>query len=657
MKKVLVRGPALTRTGYGEHCRFVLRALRQYSDHFDIYLIPVNWGHSNWIWEDDEEREWLDKIIKKTAIYSGNGGAYDLSIQVTVPNEWQKMAPVNVGITAGIETNRVAPVWLQKVNEMDKVITISKHSKETLVNTIYEGIDSRTNQKAVLRCNKSVDIVHYPVKTFEKTGLNLKLKTDFNYLCVAQWGPRKNVSNLITWFVEEFFDNPEVGLVCKLFAKGGSIIDKYHMRSAVENVLKKYPDRKCKVYLLHGDLTDQEMHSLYQHPKIKSYVSLSHGEGFGLPHFEAAYSGLPVIAPDWSGHLDFLYMPKKDKKKKAKLRPCFARVDYTLQPIPQEAVWEGVLEKESMWCYPQQGSFKMRLREVYKEYGRFKKQATTLQKWIIKTFSEEKQLNLMAEHINGGKLVSVKAEDLPKISLVTSMYEADDYVEQLFEDITRQTIFKDKCEWIIINANSPGNEDTVVQKYLEKYPDNIIYKKLDHDPGIYDTWNMGIKMATGEYVTNVNCDDRRSPDGLEKQAKLLASNKDVDLVYNDSYLVHEPNIMWESVPPDCQRYKFEEFSKEAMLRGNLPHNNPMWKKDLHEQFGYFNQYYKSAGDWDFWLRCSFGGAQFKKHPEILGVYYFNPLGMSTNPEHDSWKKEHEREIFQNYLELLQQSAA
>ena len=65
--KVLVRGPALTRTGYGEHCRFVLRSLRQ-CEGLDLYLMPVNWGQSTWLWEDNEERSWTDSIIKKTAL-------------------------------------------------------------------------------------------------------------------------------------------------------------------------------------------------------------------------------------------------------------------------------------------------------------------------------------------------------------------------------------------------------------------------------------------------------------------------------------------------------------------------------------------------------------------------------------------------------------
>ena len=141
------------------------------------------------------------------------------------------------------------------------------------------------------------------------------------------------------------------------------------------------------------------MHSLYKHSKIKAFVSLSHGEGFGLPHFEAAYSGLPVIAPEWSGYLDFLCMPKKDKKGKVKIKPHFATVDYDLSPIPENAVWEGVLQKDSMWAFPQQGSYKMRLREVLKDHGRYKSQAKRLQKHILSNFKENDQLNKLKSSI------------------------------------------------------------------------------------------------------------------------------------------------------------------------------------------------------------------------------------------------------------------
>ena len=392
-KKVIVRAPVLTRSGYGEHGRFVCRALRSREDLFDIYIIPINWGQTGWIIEDNEERSWLDERIKETSIYAQQGGQFDISIQVTIPNEWQAMAPINIGVTAGIETTKVDPVWLEMANKMDKVITISEHSKRGFVASSFKGQNAQTGQDMTLTCTSPVEVVHYPAKTFENLPeLDLDFDYDFNYLVVVQCGPRKNIDNTIRWFVEENIDQ-EVGLVVKTFRKNNSIKDRAETEKQISRVLAKYPERKCKVYLIHGDMSDEEMHSLYVHPKIKCLVSLTHGEGFGLPLFEASYSGLPVIAPGWSGQCDFLYAPfqgsKKKKGKKKSRHPYFAEVEYDMGPIPQEAVWDGVLIESSMWCYPQEGSYKMKLRQVRKNYDKWKKKATTLQKWVLKNFRKE----------------------------------------------------------------------------------------------------------------------------------------------------------------------------------------------------------------------------------------------------------------------------
>ena len=399
MKKVVVRGPVLTRTGYGEHTRFLLRSLRTIEDKIDIYLLPIAWGESNWIWEDNEEREWYDLLIKKTAMYAQHGeGKYDVSIQVTIPNEWKGLAPVNIGVTAGIETTKVAPLWLQNANYMDKLIVVSNHAKTSFETTMYTGTN-KEKEEVTLQCEKDISVVPYPVKSYNKVELDLNLSTDFNFLTIAQWGPRKNIENTIVWFVEEFIDNPKVGLVVKAFGRGGSLIDRQAVTNKLKQVLSKYENRKCKVYLLHGDLSEDEMHSLYSHQQIKAFVSLTHGEGYGLPHFEAAYCGLPVIAPEWSGYLDFLRMPVKNKKGKVKNKSHFACVDFDIRPVQKEAVWDGVLQADSMWCFAQQGSYKMKLREVSKDYGRFKKQAKQLQTWILKNFAEDKILNQLVEEL------------------------------------------------------------------------------------------------------------------------------------------------------------------------------------------------------------------------------------------------------------------
>ena len=344
-----------------------------------------------------------------------------MTIQVTIPNEWEKIAPVNIGVTAGIETTKVAPQWIEKSQIVDHIITISEHSKNTFLNSVYQAHNEQTGEMIPnFRCTTPMDVVHYPVKDFEPAELDIDFETDFNFLTIAQISPRKNIVNTIKWFVEEFIDQP-VGLVAKVSTINNSTADRSHTKKTIEKMLGEYKNRKCKVYLLHGSMTDEEMTSLYQHPKIKAYLTLTHGEGFGLPIFEAAYNELPIIAPDWSGHVDFLYAPVKDKKTgKEKVKAHFAKVKYTLQPIQKEAHWDGVLQKDSMWCYAEQGSYKMRLREMYKDYNRFKSDAKKLNKWIRKNFNAETLYDKFCQYL------------LNYVD-TTSNEEVDDMFQKLFQ--------------------------------------------------------------------------------------------------------------------------------------------------------------------------------------------------------------------------------
>jgi hypothetical protein len=204
-KKVLLKGPLLTRSGYGEQARFALRSLRSRQDLFEIFIQPLQWGSTSWASEMDEERVWIDQIIEKTIGYIQQGGQFDISLQVTIPNEFERLAPVNVGYTAGIETTRVTPQWIQKANEMDKIIVVSNHSKHVFQNTEYQAKNTQTGEEVTLRTQTPVEAVGYPVKTFDSLPeLQLQLTTAFNFLTVAQFGPRKNLQNTIKWFIEEF---------------------------------------------------------------------------------------------------------------------------------------------------------------------------------------------------------------------------------------------------------------------------------------------------------------------------------------------------------------------------------------------------------------------------------------------------------------------
>ena len=228
----------------------------------------------------------------------------------------------------------------------------------------------------------------------------------------------------------------------------------------------------------------------------------------------------------------------------------------------------------------------------------------------------------------------------PKISIITSVYDGDCFIEGFLQDITQQTIF-DQCELILINANSPGNEEPIIKKYMNMHP-NIIYAKLDSDPGLYATWNMAIKVAQGIYITNANLDDRLAHDCYEVHAAHLDEYTDVDLVYSDKYITKQPNETFDkhtgskwAPSPQATRENMNEC---------WPCANPMWRKSLHDRFGLFDEEYRCSGDWEMWLRALQGGAQLKKVPGYYLLYYHNPKGLSTGWCYRSDNKRDQKKI-------------
>lgn len=216
--------------------------------------------------------------------------------------------------------------------------------------------------------------------------------------------------------------------------------------------------------------------------------------------------------------------------------------------------------------------------------------------------------------------------DMPRVSLITSLYKGDDFIEGFLADMVRQTIFNE-CELIIINANSPGNEEPIIQKYCDRYP-NIIYERLPADPGIYGTWNYAIKKARAPLITNANLDDRRNPASLEMQAQALEQDPSVDLVYGAVLLTYHPHETFEKNSA-VGRIDPAPFAPSQMYRC-LPGPQPMWRASLHSRYGFFDESFAIAGDFEFWNRLASRGVRFKKIAGTIGLYYNNPCGLSTD---------------------------
>ena len=264
---------------------------------------------------------------------------------------------------------------------MDKILVVSNHARSTYINTKVNAVNRSTGESVPYNLDTPVEVVWESTPRPEPENIpGLNLDYDFNFVMVSQVSPRKNFVNALKWWVEEFIDQ-EVGLVIKGNIKCNSLSDYIHLEPIVSSILSKYPDRKCKVYLLHGDLSSGQMIGLYTNPRIKAMVNIAHGEGFGLPMFEAAREGLPIVTIGWSGQVDFL-MDGENKN--------FQEVEFSLSPVQPEAVWNGVIEKDSMWASADQGSYKIALRRTFKNYDQAYEKAQEAQEYISKNFNDEK---------------------------------------------------------------------------------------------------------------------------------------------------------------------------------------------------------------------------------------------------------------------------
>ena len=395
MKKILVRGPVLSRSGYGEHARFLLRSLGTCEDEFDVYLINTPWGQTSWLYEDSEERKWVDSLLMKT-IDAGQTLSVDASIQVTVPNEWVRVAQKNIGLTAGIETDRISDKWIRGTNMVDKIIVPSEHSKSGFSGASVSVKDPMGNDREI-KVTTPIDVVGFPYRNVSAEPVDISLDTTFNFLTVAQISPRKNIEAALVAFLEEFHNESDVGMILKVSLKNNSLADREHTESALKSLLENFPDRKCGIYLIHGNLSEGQMKSLYTHESVGAYISSSHGEGFGLPIFEAASNGLPIVAPSWSGYTDYtnFFSTKKSKKKKSHI----VGVKYEIKPVQTEAIWDGVIEKDSNWCFVNLDDMKLNMREVYTNHSSCLKNAKKLQKHIENEYNEKKQQQLLINSI------------------------------------------------------------------------------------------------------------------------------------------------------------------------------------------------------------------------------------------------------------------
>jgi glycosyltransferase involved in cell wall biosynthesis len=420
-------------SGYGSRARdFVKALIKVKGEEWDIKLLSMPWGATPFGALNEEDPEELDLI---TRIIPNNQLTYqpDIWFQITIPSEFQPVGKYyNVGLTAGIETDMCDASWIEGCNRMNLVLVSSKFAKNGFENTVYEKYDQHTRQKVGdLKLETKIEVLFEGLdlnkyKFLESSTFDLsEIKEEFLFLSVGHWlqgvegEDRKDMGTLVRVFLETFKNKKnKPALLLKTQGATASLPDRNVILEKIDSIRKTVKGDLPNIYLLHGELTDEQMNEIYNHPKVKAFVLFSKGEGFGRPYMEFTQSKKPVIASAYSGHVDFL-------------DPEFSvLVEGQLTEIHPSAVVKNMLIEGSKWFSVDPVEASMALTDVYENYKVYEEKGKRLGYKIKTNFSFEQMAELLGKYLNENvpsipkkmelKLPQLKKIELPKLNLAES---------------------------------------------------------------------------------------------------------------------------------------------------------------------------------------------------------------------------------------------
>ena len=392
---LVFQGPIFTRSGYGDHCRDLMKSLRK-MDKYDIKIIPLRWGNTpqNQVDGESEFGRWmLERVI------TGIEQKPDVFMQVSVANEFEPKGHYNIGVTAGVETTIAPKDFIDGSNKMDLIIVPSQFTKSNLGGTVYQQKDQATGQiVGEIKTTTSIEVLFEGVDTeiFSKGSGNdvlANVKEDFCFLVVGHWlkgslgNDRKDIGMAIKTFATVFQYLPKdkrPALVVKTSHAGFSVIDREETRRKIDEVLKSFGDKCPSVYLIHGDMEETDMSNLYHHPKVKAMISFAKGEGYGRPMAEFTLTGKPIIASGWSGQMDFL-----PAEHSVLLEGSLTQVD--------ESAADQFCMKEAQWFTVNYSNAANKIYDVYNKYDSYLEKSKGLRENTLKNFTLEKMHDKFTE--------------------------------------------------------------------------------------------------------------------------------------------------------------------------------------------------------------------------------------------------------------------
>ena len=400
MKKpiLFIAAPYRTRSGYGQHSRMILKAIfniPEIHENYDIRLMSMKWGTTPLSALPDDD---FGNIIKNYEVTNLNE-VPDVSIQISIPSEFQRIGKKSFGITAGTEVTISPMSFIEGINRVDMVMVPSQFTKDVLIGTKYDKKDPSGRIEHTIQVDKPIEILFegldleiFNKKNYVKDSPIVKqldeIKEPFAYLCCGMWTQgelgqdRKDVGSVIKVFYDSFKNKKNrPALVLKVSGAGFSYPERDQIIEKINDIQEivrseGFNGKLPNVYLINGDLSDSEMNTLYNHPKIKALVSFTKGEGYGLPLLEFTTTGKPIICSGYSGQMDFL-------------NPDFTcLLPGQLTPIHKSASNEW-LPKEGQWFTVNYAYASQVMKDVFENYDKHLERSRKMVKYTKDNFSLE----------------------------------------------------------------------------------------------------------------------------------------------------------------------------------------------------------------------------------------------------------------------------
>lgn len=222
-----------------------------------------------------------------------------------------------------------------------------------------------------------------------------------------------------------------------------------------------------------------------------------------------------------------------------------------------------------------------------------------------------------------------------RFSIITVSYNDANGIKKTISSVLGQTF--SNYEHIIIDGNSSDGTKEIAEKYKQEY--KKAYKKFtlvsEKDDGIYDAMNKGINISTGQWLIFLNSGDTfADPNVLERISNNIFD--DADIYYGKT--IYKYNNLTKCDDPD----EIDKLPKGMIFC----HQSAVISSNTMKSMMYDTQY-RTAADYDFFLRCYYAGKKFKKIPVVISNFEIG--GESTK---GNYKVLYEKALVQYHNKAL-----